>query len=173
MAASGHSLAAEVLVGLAVTSHSDGALSTARFENVRITAAPTAATVTLSSLSQTYDGMPKPAEFALGSDPRQFTAPLATSVDQNGLSLTFTRPVSLQGVSYGAESSGDLVTWTPVPLELLATGTTETLRARAPVGTGDPSRGFLRLRFEGPDPPAPCAGQRWLRRLAATCCSSS
>ena len=232
------SMAAVVFVGLAVTSHDDGSLSSARFENVSITVIPAPATVTLGNLTQTYDGTPKPvtatttpaglavsitydgsatpptaagsyavsgtvndpiyqgsgsgtlviapgndwvswrnghftaaeqtaglaaenadpdsdslpnlAEYALGTDPRQFTPPLVATLDQNGLSLTFTRPAGLPDVSYGAESSDDLRTWTPVPLELLVPGAVETLRARDPLDSGNPLRRFLRLQFERP-----------------------
>lgn len=93
------------------------------------------------------DSMPNLAEYALGTDPRQFTPPLVGTRDGNGFSLVFTRPAGLPGVTYAAESSEDLGAWSPVPLELLTPGTTETLRARDPLDTGDPFRRFLRLRF--------------------------
>lgn len=94
-----------------------------------------------------FDSMPNLAEYALGTDPRQITPPLVGTRDGNGFSLVFTRPAGLPGVTYEAESSEDLGAWSPVPLELLTPGTTETLRARDPLNTGDPSRRFLRLRF--------------------------
>jgi hypothetical protein len=100
------------------------------------------------------DGLPNLAEYALSTDPRQFTPPLAATLDENGLTLTFTRPANLPDLTYAAESSADLNTWSPVPLELLAPGEIETLRARDPLTTGNPAARFLRLRFER-QPPVP------------------
>jgi hypothetical protein len=65
----------------------------------------------------------------------------------NGLTLTFTRPEGLPDISYAAESSDGLGAWSPVPLEIIGTGAIETVRARDPLTTGDPSRRFIRLRF--------------------------
>ena len=96
------------------------------------------------------DNWPNLAEYALGSDPRQFTPPLIASRDANGLSVTFTRPANLPDVSYAAESSNDLSTWNPVPLELLTPGSIETLRVRDSLETGNPLLRFLRLHFERP-----------------------
>ena len=93
------------------------------------------------------DDWPNLAEYALGSDPHQFTPALIATHYENGLSLTFTRPTGLPSVTYGAESSDNFGTWTPVPLELLSTGPIETLRARDPLTTGNPAQRFLRLRF--------------------------
>lgn len=94
------------------------------------------------------DGLPNLAEYALGTDPLQFTPPLVATLEGNGLALTFTRPADLPDVAYAAESSEDLHTWSPVPLELLVPGETETLRARDPLTAGNPAVRFLRLRFE-------------------------
>ena len=94
------------------------------------------------------DGRTNFAEYALGTDPHQFTPPLVPSLDSNGLSITFTRPAGLSDVIYTAESSDGLGAWSPVPLEVLATGAIETVRACDPLATGDPSRRFLRLLFE-------------------------
>ncbi|MEI8036851.1 MAG: MBG domain-containing protein [Verrucomicrobiota bacterium] len=96
------------------------------------------------------DGLSNLAEYALGTDPRHFSPPLAPVRDADGLSITFTRPADLLDVSYGAESSEDLTHWSPVPLEVLETGPVETVRARDPLTTGDPFRRMLRLRFERP-----------------------
>ncbi|MCX6868427.1 MAG: MBG domain-containing protein, partial [Verrucomicrobia bacterium] len=93
------------------------------------------------------DGWVNLAEYALGTNPRQFTPPLVPMLDAHGLALTFTRPANLPGVTYAAESSDDLDTWSPVPLHVLESGTTETVRVLDPLTTGDPSRRFLRLRF--------------------------
>ena len=94
------------------------------------------------------DGLTNLAEYALGRDPRAFSAPLVPTRDGDGLSILFTRPANLLDVSYGAESSDDLTHWSPVPLEVLVTGPVETVRARDPLTTGDPFRRMLRLRFE-------------------------
>jgi predicted outer membrane lipoprotein len=95
-----------------------------------------------------FDGLPNLSEYALGTDPRQFTPPLVAVRDGNGLALTFTRPANLSDVLYSAESSDALGNWAPVPLEVIVEGYPETLRARDPLTTGDPSKRFLRLRFE-------------------------
>lgn len=88
------------------------------------------------------------AEYALGSDPHLFTPPLASTRDGNGLSLVFTRPVGLPDVTYHAESSVDFGTWSPLDLNSQPNGEIETVLVRDPLDTGDPSRRFLRLRFE-------------------------
>jgi hypothetical protein len=93
------------------------------------------------------DGWMNLAEYALGSNPRQFTPPLVPTLDSNGLALTFTRPANLPGVTYAAESSDDLDVWSPIQLDILEWGTTETVRVLDPLLRGDPSRRFLRLRF--------------------------
>jgi hypothetical protein len=96
------------------------------------------------------DNWPNLAEYALGTDPHQFTPPLVATHDANGLSVIFTRPAGLPGVSYSAESTDDLGIWTPVPLEVLVPGAVETVRARDPLLTGNPLLRFLRLHFERP-----------------------
>ena len=96
------------------------------------------------------DSWPNLAEYALGSDPREFTPPLIAIRDSNGLSVTFTRPANLPDVSYAAVASSDLSTWAPVALELLTPGAIETLRARDSLAAGNPLLRFLRLHFERP-----------------------
>ena len=102
------------------------------------------------------DGMADPdkdrlynlAEFALGTDPWRFTPLPAAIRDANGLTLTFTRPAGLVGVTYAAESSTDMETWSPLPLEVIdSSDGVETVRARDALTVGDASRRFLRLRF--------------------------
>lgn len=94
------------------------------------------------------DGLANLAEYALDTNPRQFTPPLSGVLDAVGFSITFTRPDDLPGISYFAEATGDFLTWSPVPLEILTPGPIETVRAREPFG-GNPSvPRFLRLRFE-------------------------
>ena len=96
-----------------------------------------------------FDGFTNLCEYALGTHPRQFTAPLIATRDANGLSLTFTRPADRPDVTYGAESTVDFGLWSPVPLEVLNPGADpETVRARDPLTTGDPAKRFLRVRFE-------------------------
>jgi hypothetical protein len=92
------------------------------------------------------DGLQNLAEFALGTDPRAFTPPLNSTLDENGLTLN--RPANLPGVSYFAESAEEFGSWLPIPLEVITPGDPETVRARDPLTTGDPSKRFLRLRFE-------------------------
>ena len=88
------------------------------------------------------------AEFALGSNPRQFTPPLPGILDAAGFSITFTRPAGLPGILYFAEATGDFLTWSPVPLEILAPGPVEMIRAREPFGDRPSAPRFLRLRIE-------------------------
>ena len=96
-----------------------------------------------------HDGLTNLAEYALGTDPRQMTRPMVAMHDTNGFSIIFTRPLDLPGVTYAAESSGTLGSWSPALLEVLDRGpATETVRARDPLLSGDTSRRFLRLRFE-------------------------
>ena len=116
--------------------------------NANFTAAEQGAGLADDNADPDGDGLSNLAEYALGTDPRQFTPPLVATLDADGLSLTFTRPTNLPGLTYAAESSDGLGNWSPVPLEVLQTGTVETLRARDPFTTGDPTRRFLRLRFE-------------------------
>lgn len=93
------------------------------------------------------DGLVNLAEYALGSDPNEFTVPPSAVKDGNGLTLTFNRPANLPDVSYAAEVSDGLGTWTPIPLEIIQTGDPETVRARDPLTSGDPSKRFIRLKF--------------------------
>ena len=95
-----------------------------------------------------HDRLDTFAEFALGTDPNSFTAQPPFELDPGFLTLTFTRPIGLQGVTYFAESGEGLGPWSPVPLEVIDTGTTtETLRARV-ARPASPGSLFLRLRFE-------------------------
>ncbi|MEO7098770.1 MAG: MBG domain-containing protein [Luteolibacter sp.] len=94
------------------------------------------------------DGLPNLAEYALGADPHQFTPPFTTTVDETGVTLVFTRPANLPGITYIAEYTDEFGTWTPIPLELVTPGDPETLRAHAPLSTEEPHRRFLRLRFQ-------------------------
>lgn len=93
------------------------------------------------------DGLKNLAEYALGTDPRAFTAPPAGVSDETGFSITFTRPAGLPGISYGAETTGTLGVWSGVPLEVISSGPVETVRARV-VPSAASAPVFLRLRFE-------------------------
>ena len=124
--------------------------SFASWQNSHFTKAERLAGIADDNADPDFDSLLNLAEYALGSDPRLFTPPLIATLDANGLALVFTRPAGLPDVTYGAESSEDLSLWSPLPLELLEPGTTETLRARDPLATGDPFRRFLRLRFTHP-----------------------
>ena len=94
------------------------------------------------------DGLTNLAEYALGMNPHQFSPPFLVTKDANGLTLVFTRPANLPDVSYAAECSDGLGTWSPALLEVLTSGATETMRARDPLTSGNPSKRFLRLRFQ-------------------------
>lgn len=96
------------------------------------------------------DGVSNLAEYALGTNPNASSAaPAAPVRDANGLTLTFTRPKGLN-VVYGAESSDNLSTWTPLTLEVIADGPVQTIQVRDPLSTGDLSRRFIRLKFTAP-----------------------
>jgi hypothetical protein len=85
---------------------------------------------------------------ALGTDPKQQTPALVPIYNGSSLSLSFSRPKGLPDVSYIAESSTDMQTWTPLSLQLLSDGPVQTLRAVDLLSTGTQARRFIRLRFE-------------------------
>ena len=87
------------------------------------------------------------AEYALGTDPRVFTPQPALTPDGTGVAVLFSRPKALPGVTYIAESSENLTTWSPLSIEVLTDGPVQSLRARDPLTSGDPSHRFIRLRF--------------------------
>jgi cyclophilin family peptidyl-prolyl cis-trans isomerase len=93
------------------------------------------------------DGLKNLAEYALGTDPWVRNASPAPIADANGLTLTFTRPKDLPDVSYSAESTDSLGSWTPINLELVSDGPVQTWRARDPLASGNPNRRFIRLGF--------------------------
>jgi len=98
------------------------------------------------------DGIKNLAEYALGLDPLSRSAPLLPTRDANGLTLTFTRPKNLPGVTYGAESTDSLGSWIPVTLEVISDGPVQTVRACDPLTSGNPARRFIRLFFGVPPP---------------------
>jgi Subtilase family/MBG domain len=98
-----------------------------------------------------HDGLTNLAEYALGTEPKQFTPLPAPVVADGNLTLTFTRPTGLPVITYGAEQCDHFDDWQPAALELIGTsGGIDTMRVRVPLATGDPSRHFLRLRFNSP-----------------------
>lgn len=94
-----------------------------------------------------HDGLDNLAEYALGTDPNRATPALAAARGPEGFSLTFTRPKGLPDVTYAAESSTDLLTWTPVTLVVTTDGPIQTVRVLDPLASGNPTRRFLRLKF--------------------------
>ena len=94
------------------------------------------------------DGYTNLAEYAMGSNPNSVTEDPPLVVDPLAMSITLVRPRWLTGVSYIAEESPDLATWTPAPLTILsATLQSETVRATSTPGSGGSIRNFLRIRF--------------------------
>lgn len=122
----------------------------ASWQNHHFTPAEQAAGLSANDADPDSDGLKNLGEYALGTDPRNFTPPLVPTKDGNGLTLTFTRPADLPDVIYIAESSDNLGNWSPVPLEIIEPGDPETVRARDPLTSGDPSKRFMRLRFQTP-----------------------
>ena len=120
----------------------------ASWRDAHFTAAEQSAGLADATADPDGDGLTNLAEYALGTDPHKFTPQPIAILDASGLTLTFTRPANWPDVTYIAESSDGLGTWSPVPLEVLVTGAIETVQARDPLTTGDPTHRFLRLRFE-------------------------
>jgi hypothetical protein len=93
------------------------------------------------------DGLANLAEYALGKDPLGADPPLAFEFGEDGLTLTFARPVSRPDISYGAETSGDATSWQSVELESLGVlDDRMMLRARVPRAPAGGAK-LLRLRF--------------------------
>ena len=91
------------------------------------------------------DGLKNLVEYALGLDPLSRNAALMPTRDANGLTLLFTRPKDLPNVTYAAESTDSLGSWSPVTLEIISDGPVQTVRARDPLTSGNPARRFMRL----------------------------
>jgi hypothetical protein len=96
------------------------------------------------------DGYVNLAEYGMGTNPNAHTPPLTFTLDANGLSLVFTRPRDLPDVTYGAQSSENLTSWSSVPLEVVSDGPVQTVRARDPLNSGSPDRRFIQLIFGTP-----------------------
>ena len=95
------------------------------------------------------DSLTNLSEYALGTDPQAHTPSPVSHLDETGLWMSFGRPKGLPDVVYHAESSLDLATWTPLPLEVLADGPLQTIRVRNPTAATD-RIGFIRVRFTRP-----------------------
>lgn len=93
------------------------------------------------------DGLMNLAEYALGSNPNEFTPAFVPVQDANGFSLIFMRPKDLPNVTYMAESSTDLITWMTLPLIVIQDAPVQTVRAIDPLTNGILGRRFIRLRF--------------------------
>lgn len=94
------------------------------------------------------DGFTNLAEYALGANPRTFTAPLSFVMNPNGLSITFTRPQNLPGIIYAAQASSDLLDWSSVPMIVTIPGFVETVNCSDPPPLDPSLPRFLRLSFE-------------------------
>jgi hypothetical protein len=94
------------------------------------------------------DGLANLVEYGLGSNPHGFTRLPPPVVDAGFLSMTFDRPVGRPDVTFHVEASSELVTWVPVPVDVISqTATTQTVRARIE-RPADQRRMFLRLKFQ-------------------------
>jgi hypothetical protein len=77
-------------------------------------------------------------------------AAIETVSGTNSLSLKVKRPIGRLGISYGAEASSDLVTWTPVNqigVPVSNGSDTEILTYRDTVPISAASKRFLRLKI--------------------------
>lgn len=92
------------------------------------------------------DGAENLKEFGFGLEPGQPDAHLLPSPVRVGddLTVTFQQPLGVEGVTYGAEISTDLLQWTPV----MDSGSAPDHTFRAPVGEN--SKLFMRLKVSEP-----------------------
>jgi len=120
------------------------------WQNAQFNAGQIAAGMSAPEADPDHDGWVNLAEYALGTPPNAHTPQLAGVRDADGFSLTFTRPKDLPDVVYSAESSDDLVNWTPLTIQLITDGPTQTLRVVDPLTSGNTSRRFLWLKIAMP-----------------------
>lgn len=97
-----------------------------------------------------HDSLANLAEYALGSDPKNFTPPLQSKLEDGVLFLIFSRPAALPDVLYAAETSTDLIVWQPANMEVIVPGDPQTVRVSVPIADSPPFSHMLRLRFETP-----------------------
>jgi parallel beta-helix repeat protein len=101
-----------------------------------------------SAADPDQDGLSNLCEYALGADPHQPSPAPNVFRGVNSISLTFSRPVNTDDVSYGAETTTDLINWSAVPLKVIATeGDIVTIRATSTLASPTPKSQFMRLRF--------------------------
>ena len=98
------------------------------------------------------DGWKNLPEYALGMNPTSRNPALLPVRDANGLTLTFTRPKDMPDVTYGAQSTDNFDGWDALTRELVSDGPVQTMRARDPLTSGNPSRRIMQLIFDLPPP---------------------
>lgn len=94
------------------------------------------------------DLLPDLLEFALGSDPSNGNAPppLQLDITDTGISLSITRPSLLDGITYLAETSPDLIRWNTLATTQDNTSETLTFPNLQTQPDITPENGFVRLR---------------------------
>ncbi len=92
------------------------------------------------------DGISNLLEYALGMDPLAPGLMPAPELTDGMLSITFERPKTPADITWAAEISDDLQTWTEIPLEVISSGETETMRAADTNPPPDTGRRFMRLK---------------------------
>ena len=118
------------------------------WKNTHFTPAERTAGLADDGMDPDADGFTNLAEYALGTNPRAFTPPVSYLLNDADITLYFSRPASLPGIIYAAETSNDLVNWVEVPLITTGVGLIETLTATAPPAPDSALPSFIRLRFE-------------------------
>ena len=117
------------------------------WQNTHFTEAQRLAGLAVPFLDADGDGLQNLVEFALGTLPNSPNSSPVSLDGNTGRSISFDRPRGLIGVSYSAEESPDLTTWSTVPLEVTAMSESkETLRASASVASPAKMSTFLRIR---------------------------
>lgn len=91
-------------------------------------------------------------EYALGGDPRQFTAqPVSAEMNGEVWTASFSRPAGLKDVAYTGEFSSDLQAWDPGVLQVLDTvDGVEMIEVADPLGSAGGAKRFFRARVSSP-----------------------